>query len=262
MSSILRWHAGELHAGEMVEQQAHSLAPAIVAADSWLVRDGAVLAIDLHRTRFLDAVANTADANAFWDAAVTAIPRKGEWFPRVELRLEDDGLVFELLLREAPERTRSVVLATFDGIDPRQSPAIKGPNTDELLAARSAVRARGADEAVILSPEGSVIEGAYSALLWWRGDALCSPSPELARVDSVTARSVIALATALGLDVLYESVTPADLDGLEIWALSALHGIRLVTGWIDGPAPAELPGRLAVWRTRLDRLARQLPEPG
>jgi branched-subunit amino acid aminotransferase/4-amino-4-deoxychorismate lyase len=104
-----------------------------------------------------------------------------------------------------------------------------------------------------------VVEGAYSAIFWWRGDVLCAPSPELDRVASVTARSVIALATALRIETHYESIVPAELDGCEIWAVSALHGIRIVTAWISGPAPAELPGRLSTWRSRLHRLRQPLP---
>ncbi|MBK4346574.1 aminotransferase class IV [Lacisediminihabitans changchengi] len=278
-TSIHRWHEGVLQPLDYCDMSRTLVA----AADSWLVTEGTALALDLHRQRFLDAVevfAEThrlatdprAEAPRFWDAAIDLIPREGDWFPRVELQSRSDGTLFVLRLRSAPERTRSVVLATFDGPDPRRSPTIKGPDTDALLAARTSVQPRGAGEAVILSADGDgsgakgnggagyVVEGAYSALLWWRGDALCSPSPELERVDSVTARSVIALATALGIDVLYESVAPADLDGLEIWALSALHGIRIVTSWVDGPLVAEQPGRLATWRARLDRLRRALPE--
>ena len=55
---------------------------------------------------------------------------------------------------------------------------------------------------------------------------------------------------------------PEELDGLEVWALNALHGIRIVTSWIDGPATAEEPGRLATWQARLDALRKPLPEPG
>ena len=231
---------------------------AIVAADSWLVHDGDVLALDLHRERFLGAVGETAGAAAFWDAAIAAIPREGDWFPRVELQARNGGTLFVFRLRSAPELHRSIRLVSADH-DPRTVPGIKGPDTDVLLALRTAAQQRGADEAVILSPDGAIVEGATTSLLWWRGDALCAPSPELARVDSVTARSVIALATALGLDILYESVPPGDLDGLEIWALSALHGIRIVTEWVSGPSTAELPGRLGVWRSRLERLRRPLP---
>jgi branched-subunit amino acid aminotransferase/4-amino-4-deoxychorismate lyase len=236
----------------------------IVAADSWLVRDGSVLALDLHRSRFLGAVDRSAvdgseQAEVFWEAAIAAIPRTGDWFPRVELQRRGDGELLVFRLRSAPELRREARLATSP-VDPRRTPGTKGPDTEVLLAARTDAQHRGADEAVILSPDGYIVEGATSALLWWRGDALCAPSPELERVDSVTARSVIALATALGIDVYYESVTPDDLDGLETWMLSALHGIRIVTGWVDGPAMAEEPGRLGVWRARLERLRRPLPD--
>ncbi|HEY0260952.1 MAG TPA: aminotransferase class IV [Lacisediminihabitans sp.] len=239
----------------------------IAAADSWFVTDGAVLALDLHRERFLgavealglDASADDLDARAFWDGVIEAIPRGGDWFPRVELRLREAGPLFVFRLRGAPERSRSARLMSLRGDDPRSAPGTKGPGTAALLRARSAAQSRGADEAVILSPDGYVVEGTSSALLWWRGEILCGPALHLERVDSVTARSVVALATALGLDVYYEAVRPSELEGVELWALNALHGIRIVTTWLDGPAMAEKPGRLGIWRARLDRLRRPLP---
>lgn len=254
VTSIYRWHDAVLQPLEYCDMSDTT----VVAADSWLVDEGKALALDLHRERFLESVADTSDARAFWDAALGLIPAEGAWFPRVELQLRGDGLMFVFRLRTAPELTKSLRLATNDG-DPRRSPLVKGPDTDVLLAARTRAQQRGADDAVILSPDGYVVEAAHAALLWWRGDALCAPSPELERVDSVTARSMLALATALGTDIYYESVTPGDLDGLELWALNALHGIRIVTAWIDGPSPAEEPGRLGLWRTRLERLRRPLP---
>ena len=70
--------------------------------------------------------------------------------------------------------------------------------------------------------------------------------------------AVLTLAAALGLDTHEEAVTPAELDGTELWALSALHGIRIATSWVDGPSLAEQPGRLATWRARLDALRRPI----
>jgi branched-subunit amino acid aminotransferase/4-amino-4-deoxychorismate lyase len=267
-SSIYRWSGAELNLLEYCDMADVSIG----AADSWLVADGLTLAIDLHRRRFESAVEialleNAVGADAgfvapnvaeFWLQSLALVPAEGNWFPRVELQLRSGSPLLVFRLRTAPTLTRSVRLATFDGPDPRTRPLIKGPDTDALLRARTAVQQRGAEEAVILSPDGYVAEGAYSALLWWRGNVLCAPSLDLDRVDSVTARSVIALATALGIDVYYESVTPPELDGCEIWAVSALHGIRIVTAWIDGPSPAEEPGRLATWRARLDRLRRPI----
>ncbi len=248
MESIYRWHDGSLEPLEYCDMTLSR----IVAADSWLVTDGTALALGLHKSRFL---ASAPDGEAFWDAAIAAIPATGDWFPRVELH-EPERYVFRL--RSAPERTKSAVLATWSGADPRTEPRVKGPDLSSMLRIRTAVQAEGADEAVILSPDGYVVEGAYSSLLWWRGEILCGPPADFARVDSVTARSVLTLARALGIDTHEEAVTPTELDGTELWALSALHGIRIVTKWVDGPALAEKPGRLAQWRARLDALRREI----
>jgi branched-subunit amino acid aminotransferase/4-amino-4-deoxychorismate lyase len=250
-SSIFRWHEGELHLLEYCDMADATIA----AADSWLVTDGSTLALDRHRQRFFDAADGLIDdLDSFWSTSIAAIPRTGDWFPRVEVQLRGGAALAMFRRRSAPDRSRSVRLASHRGADPRTAPRTKGPDTAALLGIRTEAQAAGADEAVILSSDGFVVEGAYSAILWWRGDVLCAPSPQLDRVDSVTAGSVIALATALGIEVYYESVLPSELDGCEIWALSALHGIRIVTAWINGPSPAELPGRLARWRDRLDRL--------
>lgn len=259
-----RWIDGALVpvAVNMGDSVAATEAERIIAADSWLVQDGASLALDLHRQRFRSATVGAgvsqAEFDGFWTAALAAIPRSGNWFPRVERIFAAGREEFILKVRPAPKLTRSLRLATHRGPDPRTAPTIKGPDTLALLAARSAVAAVGADEAIILS-DHAVVEGAYSAILWWRGEVLCSPAVELERVNSVTARSVLGLATALGVETYYEAVTPAQLDGCEIWSLGALHGIRIVTHWVDGPASAESPGRLALWRARLDRLLKPLP---
>lgn len=260
---------------------------ALEVADSWLVHDGTVLALELHHSRFLASVEArgfgrttsagptkagqagqaqvfgqaqpSGEAESFWRAAIAAIPRSGEWFPRVEMLSRDGAARFQLRLRPAPERTLSLVLASHDGADMRTAPSIKGPDLAMMLRLRTQAQQRGADDAVLLSPDGFVVEGAHTSLLWWRGDTLCAPSPELKRVDSVTAKSIITLAGALGVDVFHESVTPDELDGLEVWAVNALHGIRIVTDWIDGPSTAEQPGRLRKWRRLLDTLRKPLP---
>lgn len=261
VTSIYRWHDGAMEPLEYCDMTL----TVVEAADSWLVTDGTALALDAHRRRFVTSIPRgryrELDVDAFWDAALALIPAQGDWFPRVELhsRLGGPRLIFRL--REAPERKRSAVLATWRGDDPRHEPTVKGPDLERLSRVRTAVQKTGADEAVLLTADGYVVEGAYSALLWWRGEILCGPPASFPRVDSVTARSVLTLATALGHDLHEEAVTPAELDGTELWVLSALHGIRIATAWVDGPQLAEQPGRLATWRTRLDRLRKPVVSP-
>ena len=251
--SIYRWGDG----GLSPQESADHVTSAIVAADSWFVTDSLVLAIGLHRDRFLATASAVSDEiERFWDAAIATVPRTGDWFPRVEAHANGELL---LRLRSTPERERSVVVATWVGPEPRTVPRVKGPDLDRMSDIRGAVQPLGAGEAVLLSADGYVVEGAYSGLLWWRGEILCGPLAELDRVDSVTTRSVLTLARALGFDTHEEAVTPRELDGVELWALSALHGIRIVTRWIDGPSLAEQPGRLVTWRARMDALRRPLP---
>lgn len=266
-ATTYRWQGGVLQERDDCDVAA----AVIVAADSWLVVEGRVLAIGLHRMRFLDAVAELAerrrlsaevdslDVDGFWDAAIAGIPLTGDWFPRVELRVQHGAAELLFRLRTAPERHRSIVLATFHGNDPRTEPWIKGPDLEVMTRLRTQAQGHRADEAVLLNNDGFVAEGSTTCLAWWAGDALCVPSRELPRIDSVTLRSVLALATATGVDVLHDSVRPAELDGMEVWALNSLHGIRIVTGWVDGPRTAERPGRLDTWRARLDALRKPLP---
>ena len=261
----LLWRGGELASSPAESTAPTASPPDVLVADSWLVLDGAVRALDVHRDRFTSSVAATGlvaddDVEAFWGAVVDRLPRDGAWFPRVELVRDAAAGAPELRarLRTAPDRTRSVRVATA-ARDPRTSPLVKGPDLAALGDVRAEAASRGAEEAVILSPEGHVVEGAWSSFVWWRGDSLCTPADDLPRLPGVTSRTVLTLAAVLGVDVLHDRTTPGELDGAEIWSLSALHGVRIVSGWVDGPSPAEQPGRLATWQARLDALRRPLP---
>lgn len=235
---------------------------AIEVADSWLVDDGRARALALHRARFAAAMPAHIRAelrfDAFWSAALALIPRTGRFFPRIELTAAGGARRLALRLRAAPPLSTSVTTITHIGPDPRSHPTVKGPDLAAMAALRTLAQRRGADEAVITTADGFVVEGATTGLLWWRGATLCAPPPEFERVDSITAKSAIMLATALGTPVRHEAVRPKDLDGLEMWAVNALHGIRIITAWVDGPRPAAKPHRLKTWRSRLGALTQPL----
>jgi branched-subunit amino acid aminotransferase/4-amino-4-deoxychorismate lyase len=259
VESIYRWQGGELVPLEYCDMSDTS----IEVADSWFVTNGTVLALGLHRDRFLgslpaDVRAETG-ADAFWDAALALIPREGDWFPRVELQRRSGAHSLVFRHRSSPPRTNNLVEVTWQGRDPRTVPAIKGPDLEALTRVRTIAQGSGAAEAVIVTGDGYIVEDSHGGLAWWRGEILCTPPREFDRVDSVTVRSLLALATALGVETYEESVTPAEIAETELWSLNALHGIRIVTRWVDGPPLAQLPGRLALWRARMDALRKPIP---
>jgi len=258
VESIFRWHDGVLIPLDYCDMTE----TVIEVADSWLVIDGSVLGIGLHRARFFASVPESLRAeiraDEFWDAAMALIPRSGEWFPRVELQRRPDSHLLVFRLRSAPQRTNHLAVMTWPDGDPRTVPAVKGPDLETMTRLRTAAQAAGANEAVITTTEGYIVEDSHCGLLWWRGDILCGPPADFARVDSVTVRTVLTLAAALGVETYEEAVTPSEIADTELWSLNALHGIRIVTSWVDGPALAQLPGRLALWRARMDALRKPI----
>ena len=74
-----------------------------------------------------------------------------------------------------------------------------------------------------------MLEGGTTSLLWWREGTLCAPPPRAPVLPGITRSLLLAHAAA----VAFENVTPADLAGLEVWAVNALYGIRPVTAWLS-----------------------------
>lgn len=228
-----------------------------VAMDSWLVEDGRTRAPERHTARFVSACAAVGVARsvtaAFLADARGLVPAAGRWFPRVELVPAAGGtLQLQCWLRSAPPPGRVVRLRVHPGPDERHRPHVKGPDQAFLAGCRADAVGHGADDAVLLAADGTVRETSTAALLWWRHDALCAPPRGDAVLASVTADLLCGIATGIGVDVVEERVPPAALDGLEVWAVNALHGIRPVAGWVDVAVTAGPATRAPAWRRRLD----------
>lgn len=212
-------------------------------ADSWLVEDGRARSIDEHFERFARRVSEigpdcTSSLPAFFAAVKAIIPTEGRWFPRIEFHAEAEAPHHLFLrLRKAPDQLGTLVLWTLPEPDPRQNPTVKGPDLSLGMQMRRNAKMHGADEAVILSESGYVLEGALSSLVWWRGDTLCSSSDDLPWLPSITREEVFSIAAQMGYATRTERVKPADLIDLEIWALSSLQGIRVVSDWIGLGGP-------------------------
>jgi len=251
--TLLDWSEGD---SRLLPVSATSHGPVghrLDVADSWLVDDGMVRGLRYHAERFVASCQlrhgiDAAVTTRFLEAACLAWPQAGRWFPRVEFAA---GSGFRLRLRPAPRPGAGVVLRRADGPDRRRTPLVKGPDLEMLAGLRQSVAALGADEVLLVSGTGEVLEGALSALLWWRGDVLCAPPLSLPILPSVTRRLLLEIAAEAGTDVRLEVCPPEDLDGLELWTASALHGIRPVTSWSGESMTAAPARRAAAWQALL-----------
>ncbi|MDT0565915.1 aminotransferase class IV [Streptomyces sp. DSM 3412] len=235
----------------------------LLVADSWLLRDGRVRGFGRHRERFVRSCGECGapplgQVVDFWQDMTRALPRTGEWFPRVELA--SGSLELRLLLRHAPPLTAEIRVWAAGQPDPRTVPRRKGPDLDALARVRSRAAGVDADEAILIAPSGLVLEGASNSLLWWEDDTLCLPPPRLPLLAGVTVALVLEHAARTGVRVAHRERSLGELDGREVWLVNALHGIRPVAAWTGRPMTPGRAVRAPEWRRWLDGLMRPLPD--
>ncbi|WP_336215590.1 aminotransferase class IV [Nonomuraea sp. LPB2021202275-12-8] len=229
--------------------------PSVV--DSWLVAEGRVRGLGLHERRFLcscaELVPELTTIDRFLDAVRLWLPEHGLWFPRIEAY---GGAEPRLALwpRAWPGPSdEDVTLWIPPEPDPRSRPTVKGPDLRVLAGLRDRARAAGADDAVLYDGDGTALETAHSALVWWRGGTLCVPEAGLPVLPSVTRIHLERLADDWRCPIRRERVSLAELTRLEAWTVNALHGLRPVRAWVDAggrstPARLAAPARTAQWR--------------
>jgi branched-subunit amino acid aminotransferase/4-amino-4-deoxychorismate lyase len=197
--------------------------------DSFLVTDGKARAVDKHLRRFCLSCKSLygVRADRFAGAAAMRIPLTGRWFPRLELAVASDGgeVQLGLWLRAAPAPGSAVRLWVPPTPDQRIRPRVKGPDLPYLAELRDSAHSAGADEAVLVSTDGYVLEGATTSLMWWRGNTLCVPPTELV-LPSVTREVLLELAAARGIPLRSDLAAPGELRTVPVWAVNALHGVR------------------------------------
>jgi branched-subunit amino acid aminotransferase/4-amino-4-deoxychorismate lyase len=162
-----------------------------------------------------------------------------------------------MAVRPAPPLGAVVRLWDPQEPDDRKRPDVKGIDLGWLTGLRSRAVDQGADEALVLDADGFVGEGSTTSILWWRDGILCAPPDGDRILPGVTRGLLIEASVAAGYSVRFERARPDDLDGLEVWAVNALHGVRPVVGWSGSPfepGTAVRAGEGSAWLRRLDRL--------
>lgn len=240
----------------------------LLVADSFRVRvdplhgTAEVRGLELHLARFRDAVlaavseeANLAVAfvsklDAFLAGSSTRISEFGEGWPRLELwgSVANSAELPELRLslRDLPQLNDTLTLRTV--IAPKlPHRERKGPNISEYRRLGAQLGAEG----LLLNHAGAILEGTTTSLLWWKGGRLhCSVSGQ--RVSSVTEQLLSQFARSLRSPILPSAATPTELAVCEVWAVNALHGIRVVTHIDEAPLSSPDGERLQRFRDALN----------
>lgn len=243
----------------------------LLVADSWLVREGSMIALDLHRQRFFNSccIRHGIDATVLqplWQEALDLIPATGSWFPRMELAGNSQQPVFQCRIRPAPPIRDSVKLIVCHTADVRQAPRHKGPDIPLLWRLHHQVLASGADEGLMTTSKGFLLEGLTSSILWWERhhgqDVLCAIPDSNRILPGTIRRLMLAIAGKEGIPIAYRLVKPNQLNGHDVWVTNALHGIRPAVVWDKSPF---MPGvstlsslRLQWWRDAINHHAVRL----
>ena len=234
-----------------------------LVADSFRLEDGRAIAVERHFERFSASVAAHTDVSgdtldAFLAAIPGFLPDEGSWFPRLEAVATPGGATLRYRQRPAPAWETELVIARAPH-DPRRYPHLKGPDLEALLELRTQVAPLGAQEAIITTADDGLVEGAYSTLMiWLHGDEVPTFIPfSTPHLPGITEAEMREIAASQGLEVRDHNLLVSDLDGAEVWILSALHGIRVATSFVAGPRLTVAPGRREQWQAQW--LARARP---
>jgi branched-subunit amino acid aminotransferase/4-amino-4-deoxychorismate lyase len=244
-TTYLLWRDGNLSPTSIADGD-------LLAADSWLVDDGYCRGNSLHFGRFAAACGQydigRDPLEPFWRAAIAALPKQGQWFPRVELRRSNGEFMLGVQVRAAPPRSAGVRIIQWRESDPRLQPRTKGPDIETLQRIRAAAISRGADEAVLTSDHGVVLEGATTSIVWWEDDVLCAPPFDLPILCSVTREIVFDIARRNSVATAFRARRFTEVVEHPIWALNALHGVREVVEVVGADGAAKRSAFFDEWR--------------
>lgn len=243
----------------------------LLVADSFRVRvnavtgDAEVRGARHHLERFVISVQEVVrddpsatigmrELHAFlWDS-IARITAFGDGWPRLELWRDASGeFRLSCQLRLLPPLGQTLELHEVSTA-PLHDRHRKGPN----IALFAALNREVSGEALLLDPRGFVSEGATTSLVWWHHDrpphAAGGASAIADRVPSVTERLIDEASSELhGQPLTRELLDVSQLSRCEVWAVNALHGLRVVTSINGVPLPAPNYERLRTVTSELER---------
>lgn len=117
--------------------------------------------------------------------------------------------------------------------EPHPGYPLKTEERSAFDRALAAARAADADEPLLATATGTVVEGARFALVWADGDALCYPDPGLGGLPSVGLARLCGVADAAGIPTRGAWLAVTDLEDRAIGLVNAARGLVCVAR-LDG----------------------------
>jgi branched-chain amino acid aminotransferase len=148
---------------------------------------------------------------------------------------------------------------TMRTVDGTPAAGAKTSNYLASMLALDAVKQRGAQEALILGARGEIVEGATSNLFVVHGTRIATPPASAGILEGITRRTVLELASTLGIAADERELMPDDLYGAdEAFITSSIREIVPVVRAEDRTIGSGRPGPvfrafLAAYRERAMR---------
>jgi branched-chain amino acid aminotransferase len=141
------------------------------------------------------------------------------------------------MLETLPERPETIALQTVTYTPTRVLDGVKSLSYAANMLATRIAREQGADEALLVSPHGRVLEGPTTSFFYVLGGALYTPPLSDRILDSITRRALMAVTDAAERVTTTEDLAAAD----EAFLASSLREVHPVHA-IDGAALPQVPG--------------------
>jgi branched-subunit amino acid aminotransferase/4-amino-4-deoxychorismate lyase len=214
----------------------------VVIFETMRVRGGALPLLDAHAVRLrrgAEAVGLPAVPDHVWGEAAERARTGGDRILRLAWSVAGARWNERPLDEPATWRVRTVA-------EPHPGYPVKTEDRAAFDRALAAAREAGADEPLLSTPTGTVVEGARFAVVWVDGDDLCCPDPDLGGLPSVGLARLLAVAEELRVRTQAAWVAAPALLGQPVGLVNAVRGLVRVEAMDERPVPKnELLERLA-----------------
>jgi branched-chain amino acid aminotransferase len=217
---------------------------------------GRPFALDEHLTRMEGSAANLrleADVPALRSDVEALLEKAGDVEALLRLVITRGGrrLAF---IEPLPEHPPSIRLATVTYAPTRVLDGIKSLSYAGNMLTTRLAKERGADEALLVTPHGRVLEGPTSTFMWASGGTLRTPPLGEHILDSITRRLLLE-----EMEIAEETCTLDDLAGAdEAFLTSTVREVQAVSAIDDAELPVGGPLTEEAARRLRDRIAAEL----